>query len=225
MLNINTTREVAIADPVREDCNVIGLDASRKARVLLAADQLLIAEALSLLLAPHFDTQRVTNDPELIAGEIARCRPDVVLLYITVPGLDAARTILNQAPKTKIVFVTMHTNRAILKEAFRVGASGFVAKSCTACDLVRAIRTVLRGGTYHLSPEAHDKDTDYPEALTHRQITVLGLVAQGCSAKEIGFVLRISSRTAEYHKNSIMEKLKIRTTAQLTRYAIENGIA
>ena len=98
-------------------------------------------------------------------------------------------------------------------------------KNCAAADLVLAVKTVLGGGTY-VSPEVRGEEgSKSSESLSQRQITVLRLVAQGCSAKQIGFELNISSRTAEFHKNSIMEKLKIRTTAQLTRYAIENGIA
>ena len=200
---------------------------SLKARILLADDHFLIAETLSILLAPHFDVVGVINDGKMVVDEVARLKPEIVLLDVTMPGvngLDAARMILEQAPNTKIVFLTMHANRVIVKEAFRAGASAFVVKNCAANDLVLAVRTVLAGGTY-VSPEVQD-DSAQPtsDELSERQITVLRLIAQGCSAKQIAFHLNISSRTAEFHKNSIMEKLKLRTTAQLTRYAIEHGI-
>ena len=198
-----------------------------KARILLADDHFLIAETLSVLLAPHFDVVGVINDGKLIVEEVARAKPEVVLLDVTMPGLnglDAARMILEQVPETKIVFLTMHANRVIVKEAFRAGASAFVVKNCAANDLVLAVRTVLSGGTY-VSPEVQEESIqERSEELSERQITVLRLIAQGCSAKQIAFQLKISSRTAEFHKNSIMEKLKLRTTAQLTRYAIEKGI-
>ncbi len=198
-----------------------------KARILLADDHFLIAETLSILLAPHFDVVGVINDGKLVVEEVARLKPQIVLLDVTMPGvngLDAARMILEQAPNTKIVFLTMHANRVIVKEAFRAGASAFVVKNCAANDLVLAVRTVLSGGTY-VSPEVQEDGDQAPsEELSERQITVLRLIAQGCSAKQIAFHLNISSRTAEFHKNSIMEKLKLRTTAQLTRYAIEHGI-
>jgi DNA-binding NarL/FixJ family response regulator len=198
-----------------------------KARILLADDHFLIAETLSVLLAPHFEVVGVINDGKLVVDEVARLRPDVVLLDVSMPGvsgLDAARLILEQEPNTKIVFLTMHANRVIVKEAFRAGASAFVVKNCAANDLVNAVKTVLGGGTY-ISPEVQDDvGQTHAEELSERQITVLRLIAQGCSAKQIAFQLNISSRTAEFHKNSIMEKLKLRTTAQLTRYAIENGI-
>ncbi len=201
---------------------------SIKSRILLADDHFLIAETLSILLARHFDVVGVITNARLVPGEVERLRPEVVLLDVTMPGLnglDAARMILKQAPNTKIVFLTMHANRMIVNEAFRAGASAFVVKNCAASDLVLAVRTVLGGGTY-VSPEVQEVGTQaLSEELSGRQIDVLRLIAHGRSAKEIALELSISSRTAEFHKNAIMEKLKLRTTAQLTRYAIEKGIA
>jgi DNA-binding NarL/FixJ family response regulator len=108
-----------------------------------------------------------------------------VLLDVTMPGLngiEGARMILEQAPKTKIVFVTMHANRVIMKEAFLAGASAFVVKSCASVDLVSAVRAVLEGRTY-VSPEAQEDGAQAPsEELSGRQMEVLRLVAQGCSA-------------------------------------------
>ena len=227
---MNITRETVTATP-DEAVNMNGYtnraEETLKARILLADDHYLIAETLSILLAPHFDVVGVINDGKLVVDEVARLKPQVVLLDVTMPGLnglDAARLILDQAPSTKIVFLTMHANRVILKEAFRAGASGFVVKNCAANDLVLAVRTVLGGGTY-VSPEVQEDVAPAPsEELSERQMSVLRLIAQGCSAKQIAFHLNISSRTAEFHKNSIMEKLKLRSTAQLTRYAIEHGI-
>ena len=227
---LNNTREIGTltsdeAVQINGDSHL--QERQSKAKILLADDHFLIAETLSMLLAPHFDVVGVINDGKLVVEEVARLKPQIVLLDVTMPGLnglDAARMILEQAPNTKIVFLTMHANRVIVKEAFRAGASGFVVKNCAANDLVLAVRTVLDGGTY-VSPEVQDDAAQAPsEELSERQITVLRLIAQGCSAKQIAFHLNISSRTAEFHKNSIMEKLKLRTTAQLTRYAIEHGI-
>lgn len=227
---LNNPREIGTLtsdEAVRANGDPNLQESQQKARILLADDHFLIAETLSILLAPHFDVVGVINDGKLVVEEVARLKPQIVLLDVTMPGLnglDAARMILEQAPHTKIVFLTMHANRVIVKEAFRAGASAFVVKNCAANDLVTAVQTVLNGGTY-VSPEVQDDATQAPaEELSERQITVLRLIAQGCSAKQIAFHLNISSRTAEFHKNSIMEKLKLRTTAQLTRYAIEHGI-
>jgi DNA-binding NarL/FixJ family response regulator len=188
----------------------------------------LIAETISMLLAPHFDVAGVVTDAKLVADEVAKHRPEVVLLDVTMPGLnglDAARKILEQAPTTKIVFLTMHANRVIVREAFQAGASAFVVKNCAANDLVAAVKAVLEGRTY-VSPEVQEGlASSRPGDLSERQISVLRLIAQGSSAKQIGYQLTISSRTAEFHKNAIMDKLKLRSTAELTRYALEIGIA
>jgi DNA-binding NarL/FixJ family response regulator len=209
------------------DMEEIQPETSLKPRILVADDHFLIAETISIILAPHFDVVGVVTDAQLVADEVARLRPEVVLLDVTMPrlnGFDVARMILEPAPNTKIAFLTMHANRAMVREAFRAGASAFVAKNCTACDLVLAVRTVLAGGTY-VSPQVQEDGAQAPsEELSGRQIDVLRLVAQGCSAKQIAFKLGISSRTAEFHKEAIMEKLGLRTIAHLTRYAIENGI-
>ena len=211
---------------IRNDSVVV--PENSRARILLADDHFLIAETLSILLAPHFDVVGVVSDAKLVADEVARLRPDVVLLDVTMPGLhglDAARMIREQAPKTKIVFLTMHANRVIVKEAFRAGASAFLVKSCATSDLILAVRTVLRDGTY-VSPEVQEDKVQAPfQDLSERQVSVLRLIAQGSSAKQIGYQLTISSRTAEFHKNAIMDKLKLRSTAELTRYALELGIA
>ena len=170
----------------------------------------------------------VITDAKLVADEVARLRPEVVLLDVTMPGLnglDAARMILEQAPNTKIVFLTMHANRVIVREAFQAGASAFVVKNCAASDLVLAVRTVLEGGSYVSSEVQESLASSRREDLSERQVSVLRLIAHGSSAKQIGYQLTISPRTAEFHKNAIMDKLKLRSTAELTRYALEVGIA
>ena len=199
-----------------------------KPRILLADDHFLIAQTLSILLAPHFDVVGVISDSNLVVEEVAQKNPQIVLLDVTMPGLsglDAARMIRKRAPSTKIVFLTMHANRVIAKAAFRAGASAFVVKDCAASDLLLAVRTVLAGGTYVSPKLQEDEAQTYSEELSARQITVLRLIAEGCSAKQIAFHLNISARTAEFHRGSIMDKLNLRTTSQLTRYAIELGLA
>jgi DNA-binding NarL/FixJ family response regulator len=168
------------------DMEEIQPDTSLKPRILVADDHFLIAETLSMLLAPHFDVVGVVTDAQLVADEVARLRPEAVLLDVNMPRLnriDVARMILEQAPKTKIVVLTMHSNRVIVKEAFRTGVSAFVVKNCTASDLVLAVRTVLAGGTY-VSPEVQERhDSNPSEKLSERQIDVCASSRRGCSAK------------------------------------------
>ncbi len=201
--------------------------APHKPKLFLADDHFLIMETLSVLLSPEFDVVGWATSSESLVDEVVRLSPDVVVLDITMPGmsgLDAARGILARVPAAKVVFLTMHKNRLLLREAFSVGASAYVAKDCGSSELLEALRAALSGRTYiSRELEALMVQPDHDD-LSERQVSVLRLIAQGYSAKQIAFALHISSRTAEFHKNSIMDKLKLRTTAQLTRYALEHGL-
>jgi DNA-binding NarL/FixJ family response regulator len=200
---------------------------AQKPKVFLADDHFLIMETLSVLLTPEFDVVGWATNSETLVDEVVRLQPDIVVLDITMPGLsglDAARGILDRLPSAKIVFLTMHKSRVLLREAFRAGASAYVVKDCGSGDLVAALRAALAGERYvSRDLEATMAQPDH-DGLSERQVSVLRLIAQGYSAKQIAFALNISSRTAEFHKNSIMDKLKLRTTAQLTRYAMEHGL-
>ncbi len=214
--------------PMQAHSNVDPMQQPAKPRIFLADDHYLVMETLSVLLAPEFDIVGVATPGQSIVEEMTRLQPDVIILDITTPqvsGLDLCRTILETAPQTKIVFLTMHTSRITVKEAFRVGASAYVVKSCGSKELVTALTTVLSGGTYISQELQESLSKPDAEELSERQVEVLRLIAQGFSAKQIAFRLNISSRTAEFHKNSIMDKLKLRTTAQLTRWAMEHGLS
>ena len=200
-----------------------------KARILLADDHTLVLDGLSKLLEHEFELLgTVDNGTDLIA-KAEELKPDVVLMDISMPGLnglDAARKIATLCPGTKLIFVTMHNNEAYVREAFRTGASGYVLKSSAASELAVAVKTVMGGGVY-VAPNIRPREStagDGAKSLTPRQREVLRLIASGSTAKEIASALNISVRTAEFHKVSIMQKLGIRTTAQLTRFALENGL-
>ena len=161
----------------------------------------------------------------------ATLKPDVVLMDISMPGLngiDAARILKERAPNTKVVAVTMHNSPTYLRECLKAGMAGYVLKQSAASELASAVNTVMRNERY-VTPLLTEQSGEMPEpegdrALTARQRQVLRLIAQGCIAKEIAEQLGISVRTAEFHRVSIMQKLGIHSTAQLTRYALEQGI-
>jgi DNA-binding NarL/FixJ family response regulator len=165
---------------------------------------------------------------------VAANKPDVVLIDIGMPllnGIEAARRCAKISPSTKVIIVTAHNEPQYVVEAFRAGATGFVLKRCALSELVNAIRLVLSGHTY-VTPLVADRAVEAARdaaaagpALTTRQREVLQLVAEGCTAKEIANVLKLSVKTAVFHKMAIMDKLGLRTTAELTRYALEHGIA
>jgi DNA-binding NarL/FixJ family response regulator len=163
----------------------------------------------------------------------------LILLDIALPlmnGIEAARQIRRVIPDARILFVTMQADRVYVEEAFRAGGAGYVVKQAASSELVVAIRTVLLGRAY-VSPIITDKSgkpfagqDDSPSEffslkLTPRQREVLQLVAEGKSMKEIASVLHISVRTVEFHKAGLMDQLGVRTTAELTRYALTHGVA
>ena len=204
-------------------------------RILLADDHTIVAEGLARLLETDFDlVARVENGQKAVQAT-RRLRPDVVLLDISMPGLngiEAARAILQENAGAKVVFITMHADPMYVREAFRAGACGYILKRSAASEISVAIRTVMEGGRY-LTPLLPDMNElmedaavgpDSAAALTTRQREVLQLVAGGRSAKEIATALTISVKTAEFHKQSLMRKLDLHSVVELTRYAIQHGI-
>lgn len=206
----------------------------RTTRVLIAEDHTLMAEGLRRLLECEFQSVQTVGNGRQLLEVVVATKPDVVLIDIGMPllnGIEATRRFSKISPATKVVIVTAHNEPQYVVEAFRAGATGFVLKRCALSELVTAIRQVLSGHTY-VTPlmaeraleASRDSVSEGPE-LTSRQREVLQLVAEGCTAKEIANVLKLSVKTAVFHKMAIMDKLGLRTTAELTRYALEHGIA
>ena len=205
-------------------------------RLVIADDHVLLLDGLTRLLENDFELLGTATDGYAAVAAAESLRPDVMLIDIGLPllnGLEAARQIRRALPNTKILFVTMQTERIYVEEAFRAGAMGYVLKQAAGAELLLAIQTILAGQRY-LSPrigisldkiEAHPANRRTVGGLTARQREVLQLVAEGKSMKEIAWILRISVRTVEFHKQSLFQDLGIRTTAELIRYALDQKIA
>jgi DNA-binding NarL/FixJ family response regulator len=199
-------------------------------RVLLADDHTLVLEGLSKLLQREFDLVGTASSGPEAVEMAATLQPDVVLMDISLPGMsgiDATRQLHERAPNVKVVAVTMHNSPMYLRESMKAGMAGYVLKQSAASELSTAVQTVMRNERY-VTPaltEGGSRNTSEGEGvLTSRQRQVLKLIADGCIAKEIAARLGISVRTAEFHRVSIMQKLNLHTTAQLTRFALENGV-
>ncbi|MCU1376844.1 MAG: degU 1, partial [Actinomycetia bacterium] len=161
----------------------------------------------------------------------------VIVADISMPslnGIDAVTQIRRAGVSCKVVFLTMQRDVSYARRAMEAGASGYILKHSALEELVKAIREALRGQTYvtpliagELLRSYREEDpapADTNHRLTPRQREVLQLFAEGRSAKEVAGLLHISSRTAEYHRASVMRVLGVRSTAELVQYAIRNGI-
>ncbi|MGA3026066.1 MAG: response regulator transcription factor [Bryobacteraceae bacterium] len=205
-----------------------------KIRVLLGEDHTLVADGLARLIEPEFDLVAKADNGRAAVQAAAQHRPDVVLLDISMPllnGIEAARQIRAESPQTKIVFLTMHTDLAYVAEALRAGASGYLLKRSAVSELSAAIRAAVSGKVY-ITPQIASrlKESARPETmasprLTGRQREVLQLIAEGFTAKEMASQLSISTKTVEFHRAAILQKLGLHGTADLIRYALEHHIS
>lgn len=204
-------------------------------RVLLADDHPLTLEGLRAFLEPHLEIVGTATDGRALVDAALRLKPDLIILDITMPllnGVDAAVQIQKSLPTVKLLFVTMHVNPAYLEAALNAGATGYVLKSAAREELLVAIKTVMDGRIYvtpTLATEPLDRFTDPARAavglrLSTREREILQLIAEGRAAKEIAHVLNISIKTVAFHRDNIKKKLGLRTTAELTKHAIEQGL-
>ncbi|MBV8073415.1 MAG: response regulator transcription factor [Acidobacteriaceae bacterium] len=200
-----------------------------RAKLLFADDHHLVLDALMFVASPHYEVRGVDNLTSF--DEVMReYAPDLVILDVRMPdgdGFVTAERILRSHPRVKVMFLSMYTEARYVRRAVEVGAQAYLSKRAPMEELMLAIRTVLNGGRYIGSrTQTLDERPLPPEGdLTERQVQVLRLIAQGHSAKEIANELEISVRTAEFHRAAIMERLKLHSTAMMTRYAVERGIA
>jgi DNA-binding NarL/FixJ family response regulator len=167
----------------------------------------------------------------------ARQRPDILLLDISMPelnGIEAARRIQAETPETRVIVLSMHADRRYVAEALRAGARGYLLKSSAPEEVLAAIRRVAAGEFYLAQGveqvvaafvQSSGPGNDSPfGVLSSREREVLQLLAEGKSTRQIGDLLNVSAKTVETHRQHIMDKLQLRTVAELTRYAIREGL-
>ena len=218
----------------------MSLHTSKRTRVFLVDDHQLVLDSYRQLLAPHFDIAGESSNTEQLNEQIQKVRPDIVLLDVSMPtqsGYEFARELIRSSPKMKIIFVSMHLEPTFIVEAFRSGGKGYVPKQTAGNELVDAISQVVENRVY-LSPLIPEnirntinlqmsgiQTSELSGKLTTRQIEILRLVAQGFSEKDISEVLNISQSTVAFHKTQIIQTLGLKSKAELTKYAVQNGIS
>ncbi len=198
-------------------------------KVLLADDHHLILDALQAMMRSDFNICAVDNSQDFI-NAVDQFQPDVAILDVSMPGGDGfitARKVLERQPSLPIVFLSMYADASYMDQAAQVGAKAYLSKQVPAQKLIEAIHHVLEGETLLASSPANPpaQATASKGELTARQREVLRMIALGSSAKDIANQLNISVRTAEFHRAAIMQRLGLRSTAQMTRYAIANNLA
>jgi DNA-binding NarL/FixJ family response regulator len=208
----------------------------RRARLLIADDHTLLAEACKNLLEPEFEVVGIVDNGRALVRKVCELKPEVVILDIAMPqlnGLDAGDQIKHLLPATKLVYLTMNMLPEVAAEAFRRGASGYVVKSSAAAELIAAVRRALRSESY-LSPLITKETVDFllrsghsyaeEKRITRRQREVLQLLAEGMSMKEAANILNLKPGTVAFHKYRIMETLGLKTNAELLQYAIKHHL-
>ena len=215
-------------------------DAPGRLKILLVDDQSFVREGLRALIELEADLQVVA---EAGSGRAAIAlareqRPDVVIMDLNMPdmnGIDATRIITTELPGVRVVAFSVESDRRFIVEVLKAGASGYVLKDSSFTVLAAAIRTVAGGETY-LGPRISeiiireylqrvpDFETLCCETLTPREREVLQLIADGKSTKDISFALEISGKTVDGQRHSLMTKLDLYSTAELTKYAIREGL-
>ena len=207
-------------------------------RVLLADDHKILRQGLRTLLEQETDIHVVGEADNgrssiKLTGELA---PDVVIMDVAMPdlnGIDATRRITEVEPQTRVLALSMHSDGRYVRGMLQAGARGYRLKDCAAEELTHAIRTVMAGQVYVSPGVTGAIVNDYvrqlsaagePTSLTHREREVLQLLAEGGSTANIAAELHLSVKTIETHRKRIMDKLGLRSIAELTKYAIREGI-
>ncbi|MCL6477099.1 MAG: response regulator transcription factor [Peptococcaceae bacterium] len=211
-------------------------------RIMLVDDHKIMREGLKALFEKQSGMEVVAEAGNgLEAVRLARdLSPDLVLMDVAMPGLngiEATRKIIAENPKIKVVALTKNSDRRCVVEMFRSGVSGYVLKDCSFEELACAVETVVKDGRFFISPgiveivikdyinmlSKHEEPSAF-SVLTVREREVLQLIAEGKTTSKIALSLNLSEKTVETHRRQIMHKLNLHSIADLTKYAIREGL-
>jgi two-component system, NarL family, response regulator NreC len=211
-----------------------------KIKILLADDHKIVRDGLRALIERYPDMEIIAEaaDGRTAVRLAKELSPNIAIMDISMPdmnGIEATRQIAAEAPRVKILTLSMHADSRYVKQLFAAGTSGYLLKECAIDELINAIHAVVQNHIY-LSPRiTHFVLSDYLSrqpmtetsvfsVLTAREREVLQLMAEGKTTKEIAYSLDLSVKTVEAHRQKIMEKSNIHSIAELTKYAIREGL-
>jgi DNA-binding NarL/FixJ family response regulator len=206
-------------------------------RILIADDHEIVRQGLRSLLQsrPGWEVCGEASDGWEAFTKAAELRPDIVALDVGMPnlnGLDAARQIIKNDPRQKVLFLTIYESEQLARSVAAVGAKGLILKSDAGKDLINAVDALQRNGTFFNARMAQALGSDLrgthrapdKDVLTRRERQVVQLLAEGKSTKEVATVLDLSVKTAETHRSNIMSKLGLHSVSELVLYAVRNNI-
>ena len=208
-------------------------------KIVIADDHQIVRNGLSALFAKEgkYKVVGYANNGREAIREAQEKKPDVIIMDLNMPelnGFAAIKKIVSKSRNIKILVLSMLSDKRFISRAFKEGANGYVLKDCAYDELINAIESVCSGGTY-ISPDIagiviedfvnqpQDSNID-KNLLSAREGEVLQLLAEGKSTKEIAYILDLSPKTIETHRSQIMDKLDIHNIAELTKYAIREGL-
>jgi DNA-binding NarL/FixJ family response regulator len=209
---------------------------SKKTRILLADDHAVVRQGFRMILGAQADLEIIGeagNGREAVSMS-ETLHPDVVVMDVAMPelnGIEATRRIMETAPHTRVLALSMHKDSVYVREILRAGARGYLLKDSIDVDLLAAVRAVAKGEGY-LSPGVSDSVlsdyrkhvTDPLDLLSSREREVLQLIAEGKTNKDIATLLNLSVYTVDAHRGRIMEKLNLHSTSELVRFAVRKGL-
>ena len=208
-------------------------------RILLVEDHEVMRQGLRLLLEQESNIEVVAEagDGRTAIALVSTHRPDIVIMDIGLPdlnGIEATRQIRAREPSVNVVVLSVHADKRFVARMFQAGAAGYVLKKAAACEVVKAIREVQVDRKYVSSQLMDPLIADYaqrlaegaePPRLTAREREVLQLIAEGKTTAQIADQLSVSEKTVGNHRQNLKEKLGLNGIAELTKYAIKEGIA
>ena len=210
-------------------------------KIILVDDHKILREGICSLVKgfPDMEVIGEAADGRIALRLVEELSPDVVIMDISMPdlnGIDATRQISTKHPEVKVIALSMHYDKQFVSEIFKAGASGYLLKDCAFDELEHAIRVVMENKTYInpqiaslvveslISQPVAATNTQAFSLLTAREKEVLQLIADGNSTKQIASQLNVSAKTIESHRRQVMGKLNMRNVAELTKYAIREGL-
>ncbi len=210
-------------------------------RIILADDHTIVSQGLARLLESDPDLKIVGNATNgLMAVEKAlELKPDVIIIDIAMPimnGIEAAKRIKKDLPKTKILILSMHSDEHYIHELLETGISGYLLKNSSGRDIIKAIQAAMKGETFlspaiskklentYLSPRKSSSREERFKQLTNREKEIFQLIAEGHPIRDIANTLRVSVSTVKSHKSKIMEKLGVSNPVYLVHFAIQIGL-